>query len=432
MVRYPRNYQLAVLAVLSVFAAVMIGRHWDVAGTDLSSSYVGCRILANHQGTHLFAHDDDLFNVEEDPVWVATAERTNFAPIEDLHPYVQTPLWAWSLQPLCTHTDFPEFDHIFLVAFMLSISALIWLCARYWTRRLYHPLWIALLCAGYSRTEPFKYAISLVQTHILFLLLAVAALLLARRGHPILAGVLLALTASVKITPGFLLLYWLTSRQWKAAFSFLAASAALVVGAIAAVGTATFLAYLHELQWVSGVLLVAFNNQSLAATWMSGRVPSDPFVWQIYSLPPTLKFVGTLLCLAAPVFGGWLDWRSGSPAEPPYGAIFTLLATTLCTPIAWNHYFILLILPAMFLMERAAEDFGQRQFGPAVLWLTLFAAIVLLNLYPVSFGAVLMVFKAWSIERSQFYAGLLALVALLLLRRVPAGVATTPSLPNEV
>ncbi len=414
-----RRTHLAVLAVLLAFAVLGFVRHIGVVAPDLSSSYVGCRLVADGESAHLFAHDSILFNAELDPAWLATAQHAHFAPLSLLHPYVQTPLWAWSLRPLCEHTDFPHFSLVFIALFLLATCATLWLAARFWSTHLFHPVWIAILCAAFSRTEPFKYALALVQTHILFLFLAVAAIILARRGHPIAAGILLALAASVKITPGFLVLYWLTTRQWRASISFLAASFALLALTVAATGPTVFLAYLAELRWLSSVLLVAFNNQSLAAAWMSHRLPAEFFTWRIYPMPAGLKLAGTLLCLAAPVVGGLLDRNVPNGTRPPYGAVFTMLACTLFTPIAWNHYYILLILPAIFLLDRSVDEFAARRRPHATLWLALLAVIVALNLYPIAFGAVLQVFKSFSILHSQFYSGLLALLALLLLRYIP-------------
>ena len=128
-----RSRQLAVAAVLLLFSLFGIGRHLHAIGDDLSSSYIGCRLVAEGQSTHLFAHDSKLFNVENDPAWIDSAEAGSFPEDGMLHPYVQTPLWAWSLRPLCEHTTFPQFSRIFVVLFMLATSATIWLVARYWT-----------------------------------------------------------------------------------------------------------------------------------------------------------------------------------------------------------------------------------------------------------------------------------------------------------
>ncbi len=413
-----RPRQIAVFAVLLVFTVFGTVRHLDVTGQDLSSSYFGCRIIAEGQSPHLFAHDAVNFSLEKDPVWIAIAKKVNFAPLGLLHPYVQTPLWGWSLEPVCERTNFTQFCQIFVLIFMLTTTGTIWLTARYWTAHLFHPGWLAIIYAAFYLTEPFKYAIFLVQTHMLFAFLSVAAVILARRGHGIPAGILLALAASVKITPGFLVIYWLTTRQWKASVSFVVASLALVAATFAAVGSASVLAYVHEIQWLSGVLLVAFNNQSIAAVWMTHHYPlSELYKWHIYALPTSLKLVGTLLCLVTPILGGLIDRRSPFGRRPPYGAVFTMLATTLCTPIAWSHYFILLIVPAMLILDRAVEDYREQRFQPVAVWLGTLAAIYALNIYPLfSYGTVLENHQYWSLPHSQFDSGLIALAALLLLR----------------
>ncbi|WP_344686968.1 glycosyltransferase family 87 protein [Terriglobus aquaticus] len=393
--------------------------HYTAIGEDLSSSYVGCRLLAEGQGSHLYSHDPQVFSKVLDPVWNETADRAQFAPLSRLHPYVQTPLWAWSLEPLCMHTTFPQFCDVFLVLVMLSLAGMIWLVVRYWAPSLFHPGWVALLCVAWILTEPFKYALFLTQTHPLYLFLTVLALVLARRGFPVWAGICLAVAAAVKITPAFLLLYWLMVRQRRAAVSFVAASAVLTILIVVTTGPSMFFMYLQELSWVSNVLLVAFNNQSLAAflaTVMHPELRNEVIDWRIHALAPWVKWISLLLSVGITVLGGWLDRRNGLIAlrphgesePPPYGAVLAMLAATLLAPIAWSHYYIVLLVPAALLLD-------QRRAQRAPLYLACAAAIFVLNVYPVAYRAIANQASSFSILRAQFDAGLIAMGAMVLL-----------------
>ena len=413
--------QTGVLLVLLLFTIFGFVRHLHVPGEDLSSSYVGCLVLAAGEHDHLYDHDTELFNVQDDPSWTEPAARSGFPADIQLHPYVQTPLWAFSLRPLCTRMSFPAFNCLFLLLVMLSFSGTLWLVLRYWTPELFHPGWAALLCLGLYLSEPFRYALFLNQTHILFLFLTVAALVSARR-YPILAGLLLAVAAAVKITPGFLLLYWLCTRQRKAALSFVLSSVALAALTLLAVGPNLLSAYLHELAEVSDVLLVAFNNQSLAAWLLAHTHPEELFVWRIYPLGTAAKLASMLFCIGSSILGGLLDRRSdpAQPASPPVGAVIAMLGATMGTPIAWTHYFILLLLPITLMLAA-----NRRRRSP--LLLALVVAIYLLNLYPVSIGSILEQTTAFSVVRSQWYAGLLSLIGLILLHRRAADPRTRAS-----
>ena len=394
-----RTFQVAVVLFLFTTAGAWHFRH--AVGEDLSSSYVGCRILAAGQGAHLYAHDPVIFSIVRDPVWNDIADQARFAPLYLLHPYVQTPLWAYSLQPVCTRTDFRTFCHIFLLLAMLCTSGTLWLVARYWVPALFHPAWMFLVCVGLSITDPFQYAMFLTQTHILYIFLSVLALILAQKDRPLGAGLALALAASVKITPGFLLIYWLLSRRYRAGLSFVGFSMLLATLTIVTTGPALFVAYLRELSEVSNVLLVAFNNQSLAA-WWQGR---------IHFLPRLTKWASLALAVLAGVVGGSFDRNESrsTSGQPPYGAVFALVGFTMFTAIAWNHYYVLLVIPQMLLLNAMRKE-------KRVLWGGLAAIIYVLNLYPIAYGSILHLHQKHSIARSEFYSGIVCLVALALLR----------------
>ena len=399
--------------MLLLFAAIGTVRHLDVIGEDLASSYVGCRVLAAGESSHLFDRDSELFNVQDEPSWTSRAVAGGFNKLPLLHPYVQTPLWAYALRPVCLHTSFPAFNQLFMAISMLCFAGTIWMVARHWTPRLFHPVWIALICVALYRTEPFRYALFLNQTHIIFIFLTVVALVAARR-HPVWAGVLLAVAAAVKITPGFLLIYWLLTRQRRAAISFVVSSVALAGLTLVTTGTALMMDYIHDVAGISKVLLVAFNNQSFAGWALSrGNSLDELLVWHNYPLPAAMRWLSLLLCLGSSVAGGLLD-RDKRAERPPCGAIFSMVGATLFTPIAWSHYFVLLIGPVMLMLEAARRS---RKVSEKAVWLALVVAAFGLNLFPISAGAVHQDFTSLTVVHSQFYAGLLCLAGMLLMDR---------------
>jgi uncharacterized membrane protein len=347
-----------------------------------------------------------------DPVWYQVGLQTGITPLTRLHPYVQTPLWAYSLQPLCRSMNFSSFNWFFTALLALCSAALVWITARWWCPRLFHPLWIAVICVATQISEPMRYAEFLTQTHMIFILLTVAALMLAGRDRPVWAGLLLALAAAVKITPAFLLIYWLTSRRWKAAASFISFSLILLLLGLLVTGPQIFAAFLHELKWFSNILLVAFNNQSLAAWWMSTRVdPKEISAWHIMHLPRGVKLVSLLLLIFSTCVGGLLDLRNRKrrPDLPPYGGVFALVGATMFTPLAWTHYYILLIVPLMLLLDA----WLARRFS---MLLITAAAAYALNVYPLAArvatdGRVSRI----TLFRSQFYSGWVVLAGLVLL-----------------
>ncbi len=409
------NGGLGVLVVLAILVAAGLLHYGGRKGEDLYSSYAGCRLMVTGETGHLFQHDPAMFSsVGPDAVWERIAAEGGYRG--GMHPYVQTPLWAYVLQPLCFRPGYLRFVHLFAVALMLSFAAMLWLVARFWAPMFLYPLPMALVAVGLWFSEPFGYAMLLMQTHILFLLLSVAGLILASRRRPVLAGLLVALAAAVKLTPIFLVLYWMARRRWLAAGAALGWSAGLWLLTVALTGRQLMAAYLADLGRVSHVLLVSQNSQSFAA-WLMGRFYSRPEydVLHSFALPAAVRIGSLLLLILSTVLGGLLDRarerRLTGPAIPPLGAGMALVAATIFAPIAWSHYFIVLVIPVMLLLEEVRDRLGRRAPARYAL-LAAVAVAVALNLKPLSTDVVAGYIGRWAVLRSQFDSGALFLVAL--------------------
>jgi hypothetical protein len=192
-----------------------------------------------------------------------------------------------------------------------------------------------------------------------------------------LAGLSLALAAAVKLTPGFLLLYWIGKRDWRSAFAFCLFSIALVAITIAWSGVSLFEDYLATLHRVSNTLLVAYNNQSLAAAL--GRLSSrhaNILDWRILPLPLWLKLPGIAATVASCLGCGYLDRHE---RIRPLGAGAALVAATIFPALAWSHYFVVLIVPVMILTQRLYAN---------ALGMLLIGVIVALNFRPLALDQV--------------------------------------------
>lgn len=402
----------SILLILVVFVSYGFVRYRNSTGDDLASSYVGSRLLIAGQSEHLFSHDSDSFaevGEDEDSAWVPVAEQGSFHG--NLHPYVQTPLWGYLLEPLCRRVDFRTFNQIFCLLSMLCFAGLIWLTVRYWCPSLFHPLPVALAAILLTLSEPFRYAMYLSQTHVLFIFLMIASLILEQKEHEWLAGFLLACAAAVKVTPGILVLYWLLRRRWTAAISAAVWSAVFWIAARAAVGPALWQAYVDTLHRISHVLLLALNNQSFAAVVMQHFYPGyDLHRTQILPLPSTVRVLSSIFMLAFAAVGGWIDHRrvrlTASRIAAPLGAMVTIIAATIFVPIAWTHYSIVLLVPLLILVDK------NRALNSRLEW-ALIAAILLLNFRPFATDVITEEIGRFSIVRGQFYACVLTIIALI-------------------
>lgn len=385
-----------------------------VDGDDLSSSYVGCRLIAAGQQTHLYAHDPQNFAaIGPDNPWQNAADQGGYTAF--LHPYVQTPLWGYALLPLCRHTSWDGFEWIFAVLALLSFAALVFLVALYWAPTLLRPAPLVCVLVVLWFFSPFRYSMALMQTHIFFVLAMVAAVMLADRDRPLAAGLLLAFAATVKITPGVLVVYWLVRRQWKAAAYAVAWSAALWITTRLIAGPELMATYSATIDRVSHTLLPAMNNQSLAAWWMDFFIHVKFDSFRPLPLPNALRLVCSGLLVVTAAAGGTIDRRRerGSDAPTsnagtlaPIGALLTMVGATTFAPIEWTHYSIVLIVPLMV--------FAQVAWTRRMPWLwAVMVLIVLLNLPPLAQDPFALQMGRFAILRSHFYSEVLCLVALI-------------------
>ena len=384
-------------------------------GDDLSSSYIACRLLAEGQESHLYSYDPEYFHIIEDPVWVETARRTAFNGF--LHPYVQTPLWAYVLIPLCTAMDFQTFNLIFLVVNFASIAGTVWLVAYQWaTSFLSRPVWLAGFLGAFSLITPTYYMAFLNQTHPLFLFGTILAVFLAARKQDMLSGFVLAIAASIKLTPAIIAIHWLISGRRKSALSFLIWSAILGLFTFLIFGEKLILEYLSNLNRISNVLLVAYNNQSLAA-WLYGSSYklSEILNWRIYPLPTVSKIIS--LCLTGLVVVYFMAVYRNRSESTDYLEIISvsslLIASMIFTPIAWNHYYIILAVPLLIMIEHGVET--------RKIWLLVVSGIIIaLNVWPIAPHPLIYPLNPFTVIRSHFYSGVICLCTLLIMSRNPA------------
>lgn len=189
------------------------------------------------------------------------------------------------------------------------------------------------------------------QWNLCLLLLITGTWAADRSGRPRLAGVLLGTATAIKLFPGFLLLYFAQRRRWATVGAGLATLAALTGLTLAVLGAGTYVAYardvLPEVQWFR----VGWNNNTICGFWSRlfdpepGRVRdfsrSEPIIYD-----PTLSkwltrssIAGLLLIYARAIHRS----RPGRDDDKAFSlAVTTML---LVSPIAWEHYFLLLLVP---------------------------------------------------------------------------------------
>jgi hypothetical protein len=228
--------------------------------------------------------------------------------------------------------------------------------------------WTTLLLAGLS--WPVAYALKLGQVGpLLMLLFAVAWRWLDR---PVAVGAAGAVGAIAKIQPGIVLVWALLTRR----FAALAVGAVtlVVAGLIATVllgGIGVWQDYIALLRNVSDPITTPHNFTPGATAYQAG-VPA--------AIATAIQVTSSVLVVIA-VVGAAVRTR------PDASLLVAAVASQLLSPVLWDHYAMLLLLPVAWLLE-------QRRWWAALIPLATSAATLYVNLpawiYPVLFWITLL------------------------------------------
>jgi alpha-1,2-mannosyltransferase len=193
--------------------------------------------------------------------------------------------------------------------------------------------WLIGLLAGLS--WPVAYAFKLGQVGpLLLLLFAIGWRWLDR---PVPLGGAAAAGAIVKIQPGLVLAWALLTRRWRAAA--VGAAVLIVAAAIATLtlgGFAVWTDYLALLRNVSDPISTPHNFTPGAVAYQLG-VPTG--------VAGTIQVLSTLAAVGIVVITALRGSAGGS-------YLVAVTASQLLSPVLWDHYAMLLLLPVAYLLQR--------------------------------------------------------------------------------
>jgi alpha-1,2-mannosyltransferase len=270
----------------------------------------------------------------------------------------------------------------------LSLAALIagiWLMPVAPTVR-----WITLLLAGLS--WPVAYALKLGQVGpLLLLLFAVGWRWLDR---PVALGGSAAAGAIVKIQPGIVLAWALLTRRWAAVATGVAVLlVAALVATVATGGIGVWGDYVALLRNVSDPITTPHNFTPGALLYEALGVPTG---------------VAAAVQVASSVAAVALVVLAAFRATPAASYLAAVVASQLLSPVLWDHYAMLLLLPTAWLLDRG------RAWAVAIPLAT--SVLVLFVLPPAAYPV-------------SFWAALVAVVAVGIAERRDAGDEAGPTTP---
>jgi hypothetical protein len=282
---------------------------------------------------------------------------------------------------------------------------------------------------------PTHIALRHAQTTPLITLLFSGALALALRGRDAAAGLLLAGALLVKWPAWSLAAADLLRGRRLALLAWIAGVAGGAALSLILFGPALHITYLQGVLANAGTVMTGHNNQSVAAVVI--RMTGDAAVhdWTPRPLAPAARGLSALTSIALLAMVAAALWRSRRRARTRRSRRLEFAAASaaglVVLPLAWDHYFMLLVPGLAALMVVLQDEGHLRRRRPAILLAATFAALALPTPTFVLEQAGAMGL-AGGLLLSHYFAGALGMLALALpaLWRPPAVTAAAASPPG--
>ena len=227
--------------------------------------------------------------------------------------------------------------------------------------------------------NPVANDLSYGQLSILLTALLLTSLLALKKQHHIQAGVLIGLTVAIKLITWPLIIYLAIKKDWRTLLSSLSTALGMNLIAMFIIGIKPFFDYyLHVSSQVFSAYEGTLHNFSLmsigyrlfegtGSNVFSNFISAPPLIYL-----PQLAFV--LSGLLVIIFLAWGVWHASRSINLDTAFAIMICVIIITSPVAWEHYFIMLIIPLVVLFR----SLWNGDFPP---WRTISFIIICLLLF---------------------------------------------------
>jgi hypothetical protein len=204
---------------------------------------------------------------------------------------------------------------------------------------------LLLLC------NPLRQQVNQGQFNLLLLLLLASTWAADRAGKGTWAGIWLGAATAVKLFPGFLLLYFAVRRQGKVLVSAALTTAALTGLTAAVLGVEAYRGYVEEALPRMEAIRGEWSNASLPGLWTklfdpaTGRTRVTPLRRSPALARTATALSGAIVLIVVAVRAR----RARTRTEQDWAFGLAVTGMLLVSPVTWDHYFLLLLLPVALL-----------------------------------------------------------------------------------
>jgi Glycosyltransferase family 87 len=200
------------------------------------------------------------------------------------------------------------------------------------------------------------------QLTMVIVLLLTGAWACDRADREILAGVLLGAAVTIKVFPAVVFLYFVVRGRWKTVAAGLISIALITLLTGLAIGFPCFSYYVNEVLPGVAKYRGLWFNLSLPGYWTKlFDPPSEYHYIEPLAHNPLLARAATFLsCVPVLAVLAWVARRARTRDESDLAFGLTLTATLLVSPIAWDHYLLVMLLPLATIWLHLPRSPGPR------------------------------------------------------------------------
>lgn len=366
----------SILWIMGLVTLVSAWRHYGSTSPDLLASWMAGLNFARGAFDQVYYGSNGLFTMRPPESWVV--ELQSGGHTEAIYPFIYPPLWAWVMSKVTMITTFPVLVFVANLVNPILIMASVLLAARMVAGQLSTKVFLLIAALALGSSVTAVVALEQNQPQILVSFLLVLAAERTLKGDDRMAGLALALAASIKLYPAVFAIIWLAQRNWSALTAFTLFGGALGLASIAVAGWPMHAAFLHELSAISGTALVTFFTHSidptiaelffkdqmtfylgLDAEAVAGwTVMEKPALWRVLSgLGMLSVIVGIFVFAGRPVGRDPLFWPTA------------FIALALVSPLSWGYHYLSALVFLPVLIDRLGLRLGAFSIF-AILWPT--------------------------------------------------------------
>ena len=256
----PRSTRTAILLVI-FFSTMLFAVFYNVRSPDLLANWMGGHFYQIGALDQIYPSDTQTYSMLPPDAWMPYLKDQGYDG--SVFPFIYPPLWVHIFGWLTTVTTYDTLSNLARAINPVLMGSMVVLAWRSMGNTMSVAVYTFIgLLILVSTTIGFV-PIYQNQSQILVSFLIVLAIERSRYNAPVIAGVALAIAASIKLYPALFALFWLASGNRKAFGSFIVAGLVLAGASVLLAGWPLHQTFLHEVMIINQTAMVNLMNTSI-------------------------------------------------------------------------------------------------------------------------------------------------------------------------